>query len=229
MSRGTILICEDDKQFLQIIAHILEKEGYQTIQTVFGEEALKWLQESVPDLIILDLNLPDMDGLDVCKKIRNNDTTKSIPIIMCTVKSTELDTVIGFEMGADDYITKPIIPTILLARVKAVMRRGSQQEDSPPILFTFGSLTLDIETRECRVDEMLISMTPKEFDLLHFFMKHPGKALTRNFLTESVWGYEYFGSSHTLDTVIYNLRKKLGKEGKRIETIQSIGFRFTAA
>lgn len=229
MAQERILICEDDQQFLQIISHILEKKGYITIQATFGEEALEKIRESRPDLIILDLKLPDMDGLDVCKIIRQDTETKSIPIIMCTVKSTELDTVWGLDVGADDYITKPIVPSILLARVKAVLRRRGIEAKEETKVFQFGAIHLDIEKRVCKVGNKPVNLTAKEFDLLLFLMKNPDKALFRSFVMESVWGYEYFGTSHTLDTAIYNLRKKLEKEGRRIETVQSVGFRFIGA
>ena len=225
MDKKRILICEDDEDCLKIVNRILTSNGYMVIQTTDGEEAIQKVRKSLPDLIILDLNLPDMNGLDVCKQLKSDKMTRFIPIMMLTVRSSETDTVVGLESGADDYISKPIRPAIVTARVRALLRRFSQSPDEDKILIS-DNLSLDIESRKCFIKDREIPLRAKEFDLLFFFMQNKGKAVSRTYITESVWGYEYFGTSRTVDTTIYNLRKKLGKEADKIKAVPPIGYQF---
>ena len=176
-----------------------------------------------PDLIVLDLMLPGKDGYDVCKAIRKTSNT---PIIMLTAKETELERVLGLELGADDYITKPFSPLELVARIKAVLRRSSGQDDEEIDEFTVGSIFMKVGTREVLVKGQPVELTRKEFDLLHIFMQNAGKVLTREFLLQKVWGYEYEGETRTVDVHIRHLRRKLGPEGEeRIETIHGVGYK----
>lgn len=225
MYKQKILICEDDEDCIRILDRILTNGGYLVIQTTDGEEALNKISKSKPDLIILDLNLPDTDGLFLCKQLKSEKSTQSIPIIMLTVRSSETDTVVGLESGADDYIPKPIRPAIVIARVRALLRRFAADLEENKIL-TSGNLSLNTETRKCFIKKTEILLRPKEFDLLLFLMRNPGKALSRPYITESVWGFEYFGTTRTVDTTIYNLKKQLGAEAEKIKAVPPIGYQF---
>ena len=173
--------------------------------------------------VVLDLMLPGKDGYDVCKEIRRNS---NVPIIMLTAKETELERVLGLELGADDYMTKPFSPLELVARIKAVLRRASGQESQDENEYKVGNIHLQVDTREVRVNDQLVELTRKEFDLLHIFMQNVGKVMTREVLLQKVWGYEYEGETRTVDVHIRHLRRKLGPEGEsRIETIHGVGYK----
>lgn len=218
-----ILVVDDEVPIQELIKYNLEQAGFEVEVADDGNQALEMFEANKPDLLVLDLMLPGKDGYDVCKAIRKNSNT---PIIMLTAKETELERVLGLELGADDYITKPFSPLELVARIKAVLRRSSGQEDEEIDEFTVGSIYMKVDTREVSVKKELVDLTRKEFDLLHIFMQNVGKVLTREFLLQKVWGYEYEGETRTVDVHIRHLRRKLGSEGEeRIETIHGVGYK----
>lgn len=221
--RQRILIVDDETSIQELIRFNLEQAGFETEVASDGLEALEKFEAYKPDLIVLDLMLPGKDGYDVCKDIRRNS---NVPIIMLTAKETELERVLGLELGADDYITKPFSPLELVARIKAVLRRASTQDTPEEDEYQVGSINLQVDTREVKVDGNQVDLTRKEFDLLHIFMQNVNKVLTREVLLQKVWGYEYEGETRTVDVHIRHLRRKLGPEGEtRIETIHGVGYK----
>ncbi|MFY9526213.1 MAG: response regulator transcription factor [Limnochordia bacterium] len=223
MVKQKILIVDDEASIQELIRFNLEQSGFDTETASDGLEALEKFESYKPDLIVLDLMLPGKDGYDVCKDIRR---TSNVPIIMLTAKETELERVLGLELGADDYITKPFSPLELVARIKAVLRRASGQEEEGANEFRVGNIFLQVDTREVRVNDVEVELTRKEFDLLHIFMENVGKVMTREVLLQKVWGYEYEGETRTVDVHIRHLRRKLGPEGEtRIETIHGVGYK----
>jgi len=218
-----ILVVDDEVPIQELIRFNLEQSGFEVEIASDGNEALEKFEANKPDLIVLDVMLPGKDGYDVCKAIRKTSNT---PIIMLTAKETELERVLGLELGADDYITKPFSPLELVARIKAVLRRSSGQEEDTIDEFSVGSIFMKVGTREVLVKGRPVDLTRKEFDLLHIFMQNVGKVLTREFLLQKVWGYEYEGETRTVDVHIRHLRRKLGPEGEeRIETIHGVGYK----
>lgn len=218
-----VLVVDDEVPIQELIKFNLEQAGFEVEVAGDGNEALEAFEANKPDLVVLDLMLPGKDGYDVCRAIRKSS---NVPIIMLTAKETELERVLGLELGADDYITKPFSPLELVARIKAVLRRSSGQEEEDIDEFKVGSIYMQVETREVQVKGQQIDLTRKEFDLLHIFMLNEGKVLTREFLLQKVWGYEYEGETRTVDVHIRHLRRKLGPEGEeRIETIHGVGYK----
>lgn len=223
MIKQKILIVDDEPSIQELIRFNLEQSGFDTAVASDGFAALEMFESYKPDLIVLDLMLPGKDGYDVCKEIRR---TSNVPIIMLTAKETELERVLGLELGADDYMTKPFSPLELVARIKAVLRRASGQEAQDENEYKVGNIYLQVDTREVRVNDQLVELTRKEFDLLHIFMQNVGKVMTREILLQKVWGYEYEGETRTVDVHIRHLRRKLGPEGEsRIETIHGVGYK----
>ena len=190
MIKENILIVEDDKDFANLVIDILTEENFTVLSVESAEEANKKLAKSKPGLIILDILLPGTDGLEFCKMVKHNNETKHIPIIMLTSKKTETDMVTGLGVGADDYLTKPFRPRELVARVRALLRRIRNREE-PEKIIKCGKIKIEIDKRVVYVEEKIIDLTPNEFDLLHSLMKKKGDVLSRNFLMESIWGYEY--------------------------------------
>ena len=219
-----ILVVDDEKNIRDLIKFNLENEGYQVKTASDGEMALKKVDDTI-DLIILDLMLPKVDGLAVCRSIRN-DVYKDIPIIMLTAKGEEVDKIIGLEMGADDYVTKPFSPRELLARIKAVLRRARDDNNNKKELSKIqkGDILLNVDSHEVYKNGVLMELTPKEFDLLKFFLNNQSRVLTRDILLERIWGYEYFGDTRTVDVHIRRLRKKIGN--KYIITVRGVGYKF---
>ncbi|MGB4431407.1 MAG: response regulator transcription factor [Firmicutes bacterium] len=223
MIKQKILIVDDEPSIQELIRFNLEQSGFDTAIAADGFAALEMFESYKPDLIVLDLMLPGKDGYDVCKEIRR---TSNVPIIMLTAKETELERVLGLELGADDYMTKPFSPLELVARIKAVLRRASGQESQDENEYKVGNIFLQVDTREVKVGDQLVELTRKEFDLLHIFMQNVGKVMTREVLLQKVWGYEYEGETRTVDVHIRHLRRKLGPEGEsRIETIHGVGYK----
>lgn len=226
MENKKILVVDDEPDFIMILQDILEKENFTVISAGDGEEGLKKARESKPDLIFLDWRLPIIDGLEVCKILKQDPKSRHIPIIMLTIKSTEADTIVCLEMGADDFITKPFRPGELVARMKAVLRRAVQKEKPETEVLKSDNICVDLSKHVVSINGEVLELRPKEFDLLRILMQKKGKALSRAFLTESIWGFEYFGSSRAVDTTITRLRSKLGKYSQKIETVEGIGYRF---
>ncbi len=221
----TILVVEDERLVQELISLYLEKESFKVITAWDGQEALDRVRTSQPDLILLDLMLPKIDGLSVCKEVRK---TSSIPIIMLTSKGEELDRVLGLELGADDYITKPFSPKEMLARVKAVLRRSASNEQPSSNILRYPGLTLDFDAHRVELNGQELQMSPKEFDLLWFLAKHPGRVFSREKLLENVWDYDYYGDPRTVDTHVKRLREKLdtGSGLRYVKTVWGTGYKF---
>lgn len=228
MANEKILVVDDEENISELISYNLISNGYKVITANNGIDAVKIAIEEKPNLILLDLMIPGKDGYDVCKDVRSNVEIRNTPIIMLTAKSEELDKILGLELGADDYITKPFSVRELLARVKAVLRRVSVVEPESNIL-VFGDLTADFEKREILIKDKKLDLTLKEFELLEILIRNKGKILTRDTLLDKIWGYEYIGETRTVDVHIRYLRKKIEEDDKNpklIETIRGVGYRF---
>jgi two-component system alkaline phosphatase synthesis response regulator PhoP len=228
MANEKILVVDDEEHIAELISYNLTSNGYKVITANNGNDAVKLAVEEKPNLILLDLMIPGKDGYDVCKDVRSNSEIRNTPIIMLTAKSEELDKILGLELGADDYITKPFSVRELLARVKAVLRRFSISEPESNVL-VFGNLTADFDKREILVNDKKLDLTLKEFELLEILIRNKGKILTRDTLLDKIWGYEYIGETRTVDVHIRYLRKKIeldDKNPKLIETIRGVGYRF---
>ncbi|EQB86916.1 two-component system alkaline phosphatase synthesis response regulator PhoP [Clostridium punense] len=227
MADKRILVVDDEEHIVELIKFNLEKNGYGVITADNGRDAFIIAKEQQPDLILLDLMLPGMDGLDVCKEIRRDSAISTMPIIMITAKGEELDKILGLELGADDYITKPFSVRELIARVKAILRRTTvKYEDNG---FKFGEITIDFEKHEVRRDGEKVDLTLKEFELLEILIKNKGRVMTRDFLLDKIWGYEYVGETRTVDVHVRHLRQKIEKDDKNpvyIQTIRGIGYKF---
>lgn len=223
----TILIVDDEDAIRELIHFTMEKNGYRTMEASDGEEALRLAQQAMPSLIILDLMLPEADGMEVCRRLKMSPVTAGIPIVMLTAKDDEIDKVLGLEMGADDYMTKPFSTRELAARVKAVLRRGGVSVPTGEL--RIGSLRFDFTRYEAYLSEAKMSLTPKEYELLKFFVTHIGKVYTRDELLEKIWGYEYFGDTRTVDVHVRHLRAKLSSDAQlanAITTVRGVGYSF---
>jgi phosphate regulon transcriptional regulator PhoB len=221
-----VLLIEDEKNILELVKYNLEQEGFRVLTATKGNAGLETALKEKPALVILDLMLPEINGLEICKTLKRNDKTRTIPIIMLTAKGTESDKVVGLELGADDYITKPFSPRELVARVKAVLRRS--HEKAPEEILRSGTIELDMTKHELRLKGKPVEITAKEFELLRVLMSSKERVLTREVLLSKVWGYENSVNieTRTVDMHIGQLRKKLGKESERIVTVKSVGYRF---
>lgn len=219
-----ILLVEDEEEILQLAKLYLEKEGFRTCLARTGLDALKQVKAERPDLVILDLMLPELDGLEVCKRIRSDSQTAMLPIIMLTAKAEESDTILGLELGADDYVTKPFSPKALVARVKALLRRLERRPDDATQL-EYGTLVLDLDRHEARVKGREVPLTAKEFGLLEHLLRHPGRVLTRDVLLNSVWGYDYYGTTRTVDVHVRRLKQKIPLLNDVILSVKSLGYK----
>jgi len=227
MADEKILVVDDEEHIQELIKFNLEKSGYKVICAGNGIDAIKLAKEQLPQLMLLDLMLPGMDGLDVCKEIRKDSNMSNMPIIMITAKGEEIDKIIGLELGADDYITKPFSIRELVARIKAILRRTTMQIVEKT--FKVGNLAIDFAKHEVIKSENKIDLTLKEFELLQILIKNKGRVMTRDFLLDKIWGYEYVGETRTVDVHIRHLRQKIEDDDKNpvyIQTIRGIGYRF---
>ena len=220
-----VLIVEDEPDIRELLAFHLEREGYQVTRSRTGAEALRQVRARPPDLILLDLMLPELGGLDVCRRLRQDPRTASVPIVMLTARGEEVDRILGLELGADDYIVKPFSPKEVVARVRAVLRRAGARDGAATIVS--GRLVIDPDRHTVQVDAAAIELTPKEFDLLRALAEARGRVLSREFLLDRVWGYASAGEieSRTVDVHVRRLRMKLGDEGQRITTVKGVGYR----
>jgi two-component system alkaline phosphatase synthesis response regulator PhoP len=226
MAKEQILVVEDDEDILQLLKYNLAKEGYQVTGAAAGEEALKALKLNVPDLILLDLMLPGLDGLEICRLLKREAKTSQVPIIMLTAKGEEADIVTGLELGADDYITKPFSPRVLLARVRTVLRRRQVEPPAPGDTIKMHELVMDPGRHEVRVQDQPLDLTLTEFRLLHLLATRPGWVFTRDQIVKGVHGGDYPASDRSVDVQVVSLRKKLGPCGKYLETVRGVGYRF---
>lgn len=220
-----ILIVEDERDILQLVKMYLEKEGFRALTASTGSEGLKLARTEKPDLLILDLMLPEMDGLEVCKRLRSAPETAMLPIIMLTAKAEESDTVIGLELGADDYVTKPFSPKALIARVKAMFRRLDRSQRENQTVYRYGSLVMDLARHEVTIRNKEVPLTAKEFGLLEQLLRNPGRVLTREVLLNTVWGYDYYGTTRTVDVHIRRLKQKLSVLDEAILSVKSLGYK----
>src|ERR1700690_4059299 len=219
MERGTILVVDDETNIADLIELYLSREGFRVVKATTGEGGVRAVSEHRPRLVVLDVGLPDVDGLEVCRRLRQ---TSTIPVIFLTARDGEIDRVLGLELGADDYVTKPFSPAELVARVKAVLRRT--EGAAAPEILQIGDAAIDMGRREVRVRSDPVAFTTKEFELLRFLAERPGLALSRQQILDGVWGYDWFGDARTVDVHLAQVRKKLDG-AVRIATVRGIGYR----
>jgi len=217
--RGTIVVVDDEANIADLVELYLDREGFRVVKAATGSDGIAAFQRHRPRLVVLDVGLPDLDGLEVCKRIRAQSAT---PVIFLTARDGEIDRILGLELGGDDYITKPFSPAELVARVRAVLRRT---DGAPaPEVVQAGNVAIDTGRREVRVDDQVAELTTKEFDLLRFLAERPGLALSRQQILDGVWGYDWYGDPRTVDVHIAQVRKKLG-DAVEIRTVRGIGYR----
>lgn len=223
MEQYKIMVVDDEERMRKLVRDYLCRNGFEVVEAGNGEEAVSvFFEQKNIALVILDVMMPFMDGYEVCKEIR---TYSKVPIIMLTAKSDEKDELLGFELGVDEYITKPFSPKILVARVEAILRRSGNQKEVEQKL-SFGGIEVDQVAHVVRIDDDIIELSYKEFELLCFFMENKGIALSREKILNHVWNYDYFGDARTIDTHVKKLRSKLGKKGELIKTIWGMGYKF---
>lgn len=223
---ATILVVDDEENIVELARLYLSQEGYRVVSAGDGRRALELAQAERPDLVVLDLMLPEVDGYEVCRQLRRQS---DVPIIMLTARGEDVDRIVGLEIGADDYMVKPFVPRELVARVRAVLRRGSPAAQAPAEmrgrLIRVGDLEIDVDRREARLGDVKLNLRLKEFDLLLDLAEHKEMVLTREKLLERVWGYDYFGDTRTVDVHIAQLRKKLSGGQVSVETVRGVGYR----
>jgi DNA-binding response OmpR family regulator len=217
--KGTIVVVDDEPNIADLVDLYLAREGFRVLKTGTGEGGLQAVREHRPRLVVLDVGLPDVDGLEVCKRLR---ATSQIPVIFLTARDSEVDRVLGLELGGDDYLTKPFSPAELVARVKAVLRRVDG--GAAPEVMQIGEVAIDAGRREVRVAGDAVEFTTKEFDLLRYLAERPGLALSRQQILDGVWGYDWYGDARTVDVHIAQVRKKLG-DAVQIKTVRGVGYR----
>ena len=228
MSKGCILAVDDEQHILALLEYNLGQEGYQVVTAQSGEEALALCQNHNFDLVLLDLMLPGIGGMEVCRQLKAAERTAELPIIMLTARGEELDKVLGLESGADDYITKPFSVRELMARIKALLRRsGKARQTQGKDLLRVGPLTIDSGSYTAWCGEQKLNLTLKEFELLRMLAENCGRVVTREAILEKVWGYDYAGETRTVDVHIRHLRQKLGDDGAMIETLRGVGYRMS--
>ncbi|MEE2717427.1 MAG: response regulator [SAR324 cluster bacterium] len=226
MTKPTLLAVEDEEDILEVLRYNLEQEGYRVAGALSGEEAQRLIRSEPPDLILLDLMLPGLGGLDLCRILKQNEKTRHIPIIMLTAKSEESDVVAGLEMGAEDYVTKPFSPRVLTARVRTVLRRRQSAPEGEDTTLNLDGLYLHLGRHEVTVNGDPVNLTLTEFRILHHLARHPGWVYTRSQIVDAVRGEGYAITDRAIDVQVVGLRKKLGDKGALIETVRGIGYRF---
>ncbi len=229
MPKEHILVVDDEEDIRELIAYNLEKEGYGVAAVKTGEEALARIAREQPDVVILDLMLPGIDGLEVCRRMKMQEQTRDVPIIMLTAKSEDSDIVAGLELGADDYLTKPFSPKVLVAHLRAVLRRARDAASrSDATLLRIHNITIDVSRHEVTVDGKRIALSATEFAILEHFARSPGWVFSRNRIIDAVKGKDYPVTERSVDVQILGLRKKLGAAGEHIQTIRGVGYRIQA-
>ncbi len=221
-----ILVVEDEASFSDALSYVLTKEGYEVVVADTGDGAIAIFDKGGADLVLLDLMLPGLSGTEVCRQLRSRS---NVPIIMLTAKDTEVDKVVGLELGADDYVTKPYSKAELVARIRAVLRRRGESSDHTESLLTAGPVKIDVERHQVSINDQIVSLPLKEFELLEFLVRNSGRVLTRTQLIDRVWGSDYFGDTKTLDVHVKRLRAKIEKDPANpvyIQTIRGLGYKF---
>jgi len=226
MPKEKILVVDDEEDILELLKYNLSREGYQVLCATSGEKTLNLVKTETPDLILLDLMLPGMDGLEVARQLKDNPNTKNVSIVMLTAKGEEADIVTGLELGADDYVTKPFSPRILLARVRAVLRRKGKESQDKSTVVQIHNLVIHPGRHEVRVNDDPVQLTFTEFGILHYLARRPGWVFTRTQIVDEVRGEDYYVTDRSVDVQIVGLRKKLGPAGEYIETVRGVGYRF---
>jgi DNA-binding response OmpR family regulator len=219
---GTVVVVEDDANIADLLDLYLRQAGFRVLQAASGERALELTRDHDPDLLVLDIGLPGIDGLEVCRRLRSTPRTASIPVLLLTARDGELDRVEGLELGADDYVTKPFSPREVVARVKAILRRA--QAPTTRSVLVVGGVEIDVGRREASVGGTPVALATKEFDLLRHLAEHAGLALTRRQVLDAVWGYDWEGDERTVDVHVRQLRKKLG-DALPLDTVWGVGYR----
>lgn len=225
MQKGTICIVEDEEDIRDILCIQLQREGYETVTAASGEEGVKLIRERKPQLVLLDLMLPGMDGLDVCRTLRQDKELKETPIIMITARGEEADIITGLEMGADDYITKPFSPRVVISRMKSVLRRGKKSQSDASGLIEYGPIVIDLPRHLVQLDGQSLDLTATEYKLLAFLCARPGWVFTRQQIVDNVRGEDYAVTERSVDVQVVGLRKKLGAGAEYIETVRGVGYR----
>ena len=221
-----ILIVEDEPDIVELLVYNLDQAGFKTEAVFNGADALDRVKVQAPDLVLLDLLLPEVDGLEVCRTLKRDPETASIPIIMLTAKGEAIDRIVGLELGADDYITKPFSPREVMLRIRAVLRRAPNvPRNKPANQIQIDGLKIDLDRHQVFSNGSVIDLTATEFKILSLFAHSPGRVFTRSILMDAVWGQEYYGIERTMDTHVSRLRRKLGQFGERIETVHGVGYR----
>jgi DNA-binding response OmpR family regulator len=220
-----VLVVEDDPDIAELVVRYLDKAGYSTTRVSSGRDALDSVRTKPPDLMVLDLMLPHVDGLEVCRLLRANDKTAVIPIIMLTARAEESERIVGLEIGADDYLAKPFSPNELVARVKALLRRAHRATPEPGRPLTYGDIVVDTEKHTVALEGRDVTLTAKEFLLLEYLMRHRGRVLSRDHLLEHVWGYRYTGGTRTVDVHVRRLREKLPVLTDALATVKQFGYK----
>ena len=220
-----VLVVDDEPDLVELVRFNLKEAGYEIDAARSGREALALLRRRPPDLLILDLMLPDVSGTEICRQVRSDARLAGIPVLMLTAKSEEVDRIVGFELGADDYVTKPFSPRELVLRVRALLRRASGEGEGAEILEQ-ATVRLDVDRHRCQVDGADIDLTAKEFRLLETLMRRPGRVMSRERLLDEVWGTDITVTARTIDTHLKRLREKLRGAGPLIETVRGVGYRF---
>ena len=219
------MVIEDEKEIRDLVRYNLERAGYRVTAVADGEEGLRRLFASRPDILVLDLMLPGRNGLEILREVRGEAMTRDLPVIVLTARSAEMDKLLGFDHGADDYLTKPFGPRELVARVQALLRRAQPSKNEGE--FAVGDLTISTMAREAVHRGRKLLLTPREFELLAFLARHPGRVLSREELLRKVWGYDYVGETRTVDVHVRRLRAKLGGHHEMIETVLGAGYKLT--
>jgi len=222
MKGQRVLVVDDEENIRSLVRMYLEREGYRILEAETGDTALESIMQEPPDLVVLDIMLPGMDGFDVCREVRRE---QDVPILMLTARDEDIDKIVGLELGADDYLTKPFNPRELVARVKAILRRTSQSGDKTASLLSVGDVQLDPSRREVSIAGASVALRTKEFDLLQVLLEQQGLVLSREQLLSQAWGYDFYGQTRTVDVHVAQLRKKLTESSVSIETVTGVGYK----
>jgi len=225
MPGEAILIIEDEHDIRELISYTLENEGYEVFKAADGTKGLETARKKTPDLILLDIMLPDIDGLEVCRRIKRDEHTGSIPVIMLTAKSEDSDVISGLELGAEDYITKPFSPRVLVARLRAVLRRKGEDHEEESQIISVHDIRIDINKHEILSEDKAINLSATEFAILGYLASNPGWVFSRNQIIDAVRGQNYPVTERSVDVQILGIRKKLGAQGRYIETVRGVGYR----
>ncbi|PYQ80426.1 MAG: DNA-binding response regulator [Acidobacteria bacterium] len=221
-----ILIVEDDPDIAELVARYLEKAAFETDRAASGRDALQMIAVNPPALVVLDLMLPHVDGLEICRRLRSDQKTAAIPLIMLTARAEESERIVGLELGADDYLAKPFSPNELVARVRALLRRAQRQaSDAPAKTLTYGAISVDSDRHVVSAGGRDVTLTAKEFRLLEYLLQHRGRVLSRDVLLTDVWGYRYTGGTRTVDVHVRRLREKLPLLAEALVTVKQFGYK----